>query len=971
VQHLQDVIVVAYGTSTKSSFTGSASVLNAETIEKTISTNVTSALSGTTPGVQVITSSGDPASSSNTIRIRGIGSISASNAPLIILDGMPYEGSISDINSSDVESMSVLKDASASAIYGARGANGVILITTKKAAGEKLPNIKFEARWGSNSRLVPQYKVIESPAEYYETYFKMLYNSQLYIGKSEAESYAFANKNIYDENNGGLGYQIYTIPAGENLIGTDFKINPKAVMGYSDGEYYYQADNWYDEAFHNSFRQEYNVSLSGTTSKLSYFGSLGYLDDGGVVNNSNYKRYTSRINTEYRAKKWLKFIANLSYSYTNSKTPSYSGDTFGSSGNIFYICNNIAPIYPLYVRDAEGNIMMDNGRIVYDSNQTNFRRPGFVGNAVRDNEYNKRQNYSDVVNGKWGFIITPIKGLSLTANLGVFSANSRYNSLSSQFGSSSSVGGSVYVSHSRTFSINTQYLAEYKTNFNNSKNNLDILVGYEQYDLKYQFLSGYNERLFDPYIGELNNAGATLPKQANSYTNKYLTQGILSRAQYDYDQRYFISASYRRDASSRFAKNHRWGNFGSIGAAWAITAENFMKNVTWVDLLKFKASWGVQGNDNLGGYYPYSDQYTHSYNEETGNFSVALSYKGNEDLTWESSHSINIGFDYELLDRRINGSIEWFNRITSDLLYYKPVPLSSGNPTGEYPINVGSISNMGVEFIVDGNIMRRENVNWNVNLNLTSYRNKIRSLDKSIPEEGIKGSSSIRKVGGSLYDAYLRKYAGVDKETGEALYYYRIKDEDGNPTGEIGTTKVFTEADQFDLGTVLPKVFGGFGTTLSAYGVDFSIQCSFQLGGEYYDGSYQALMHTQSSPGQNIHKDLLKAWTPENRNTNCPRLDGNTLVGQSAVDRFLISSNYLSINTIQIGYNFPKRLLSKTRIASLRVYLAGDNLCLLTARKGIDPRYSFGIGSYTSGSGLNTGGYSNMRNITGGISLTF
>lgn len=429
VQHLEDVIIVAYGTSTKSAFTGSAAMVKSEKIEKRVTTNVTSALSGTTPGVQVISSSGDPASNGNSIRIRGIGSMSASSSPLIILDGMPYEGSISDINSSDVESMSVLKDASASAIYGARGANGVVLINTKKAAGGQLPNVKFDARWGMNSRLVPQYDVITDPAEYYETYYKMMYNSQLYAGKSAAESYAYANKNIYDENNGGLGYQIYTLPEGQNLIGTNFKINPNATMGYSDGQYTYKADNWYDEVFHNSFRQEYNLSVSGNTEKLSYYASVGFLDDGGIVNNSNYKRYTARINAEYQAKKWLKFVTNMGYSHSDSQSPSYSANTFGSSGNIFYICNNIAPIYPLYVRDAEGNIMTDNGRTVYDSNQTNFRRPGFVGNAVRDNEYNKKQSYADVLTGKWGVVITPVKGLNISANLGLMNDNTRYNAL--------------------------------------------------------------------------------------------------------------------------------------------------------------------------------------------------------------------------------------------------------------------------------------------------------------------------------------------------------------------------------------------------------------------------------------------------------------------------------------------------------------------------------------------------------------
>ena len=486
-EFIDETIVVAYGTATKSSFTGSASVVNAETIESRVTTDVTSALAGTTPGVQVISSSGDPAAGSPTIRIRGIGSMSASNSPLYVVDGMPYDGSIADINPNDVESMSVLKDAAASAIYGARGANGVVLITTKRASTTAGSTIKFDAKWGSNSRLIPQYDVIKDPALYYETHYRMMYNSQIYAGKSPEEAYAFANANIFNQNNGGLGYQVYTVPAGEQFIGNDFKLNPKATLGYSDGTYYYTPDNWYNEAFHNSFRQEYNLSISGAKDRLTYYGSAGYLGDGGIVNNSGYKRYTARVNVDFQAREWLKVSTNLSYVHSDSQTASYT-DSYGSSGNIFYIANMIGPIYPLYVRDADGNIMMENGMKVYDSNQTGFVRPSFVGNAVRDNEVNRRHTNADVVTGKWGVVITPASGLSLTANVGLTNDNTRYNALYSRFGSQSATDGLAYVSHSRAFAVNTQYLAEYKTDFGGSGHSLNVLAGYEVYELEEQFL---------------------------------------------------------------------------------------------------------------------------------------------------------------------------------------------------------------------------------------------------------------------------------------------------------------------------------------------------------------------------------------------------------------------------------------------------------------------------------------------------
>ena len=976
-EYIDETIVIAYGTTTRNAFTGSASMIGAETIESRVSTNVTSALAGTAPGVQVISSSGDPASGGASIRIRGIGSMSASSAPLYIVDGMPFEGSISDINPNDVESLSVLKDASASAIYGARGANGVVLITTKRGGNGEGAKIRFDAKWGSNSRLIPQYDVITDPAEYYETHYRMMYNSQIYAGKSSEEAYAYADANLFNQNNGGLGYQVFTIPEGQPFIDRDFQLNADAVLGYSDGEYYYIPDDWYSEAFHNSFRQEYNLSVSGSKDRMNYYGSVGYLNDGGIVDNSDYKRYTGRMNMDWQVYDWLKVLTSLTYSFSDAQTASYSS-SYGSSANIFYVTNMMGPIYPLYVRDAKGNIMYENGMKVYDSNQTNFVRPSFVGNAVRDNEVNRRRNYEDFVSGKWGVTATPVDGLSLSANIGLTNSNSRYNALYSRFGSQSATDGLALVSHERTFAANNQYLAEYKTDFGGSGHTLNILAGYELYQLKIQYQEGQNDRLFNPYIGELGNADGSSSKQLTSYTADYMTQGFLSRIQYEYGDRYYASASFRRDGSSRFAPEHRWGNFGSIGAAWLMSSEEFMEEIWWVNMLKLKASYGVQGNDNLypnagyaQKYYPYADNYSHSYNEATGEYSTELTYKGNDELTWESSLSFNAGFDFEIFAGKLSGSFEYFSRKTKDLLYSKDVPLSSGNPTGYYPVNVGSIVNNGFETSLEGLILNRKDITWTWNLNISHYRNRILALDPSVSEKGIIGSNFIYKEGGSLYEAYMRKFAGVDQETGKALWYMKVMDENGEWTGDVAETDVFSKASQFELGSVLPDLYGGFGTTLKAYGFDLSAQFSFQIGGRYYDGTYQALMHTSSSAGTAWHKDVLKSWTPENPSDEFPRLDGDTSVGQTAASNYLISSDYLSINNITIGYTLPSKWTSAARIESLRIYVAGDNLAVASARKGVDPRYSIGLGSLTSGSGLNSGSYSAMRTLTAGITLNF
>ena len=440
----------------------------------------------------------------------------------------------------------------------------------------------------------------------------------------------------------------------------------------------------------------------------------------------------------------------------------------------------------------------------------------------------------------------------------------------------------------------------------------------------------------------------------------------MARAQYDYDGRYIFSASYRRDASSRFAKDNRWGNFGSVGGAWVLTKEAFMENQKWADFIKFKVSYGIQGNDDLlfndvygsKNYYPYQDQY--NVVENNGDFAVNMSYKGNPDITWETSYSFNAGFDFNLFKGLLNGSIEYFSRKTTDMLYYMPVSPSNGYAV--YPKNVGSIRNSGIEIDLNSDIIKTKNVQWNVFLNATSVKNKILELAPELNGELISGST-IYKEGKSMYQRYYRKYAGVNDE-GVALYYMDVKDEKGNVTGRETTTE-WNKATRYETGDLLPDVYGGFGTTVSAYGFDFSISCAYQLGGKLFDSGYQSLMHNGSaaSAGQNWHKDILNSWSESNKGSNIPRLNGNDTYANSASDRFLISSNYLDLTNITLGYTFPKAWVTKLQLSNLRIYFAADNVALLSKRKGLDPRQS-----YTSANAMT---YSPVRTLSGGIKLTF
>ena len=472
-----------------------------------------------------------------------------------------------------------------------------------------------------------------------------------------------------------------------------------------------------------------------------------------------------------------------------------------------------------------------------------------------------------------------------------------------------------------------------------------------------QNLSGANSKLYDPYIGELVNAIQT-PPQVSSNTDRYVTEGYLSRVQYDYDGKYFISASYRRDASSRFAPENRWGDFGSIGASWLMSKENFLIGSKWIDMLKFKASYGIQGNDNIGNYYAYIDQFTVS--NSNNNYSVSFLNKGNRDITWETSYAFNTGFDFELFNRRLTGTAEYFSRKTTDLLYYKPVPISLGYSS--IPTNVGSILNNGVELDLNAVIFRNKDIEWTANVNATSYKNKITDLSPDKRETGIKGSNYIYKIGGSLYNTYMRQYAGVDDATGKALYYL---DPDN---GDMTTTDVYADAKQSDLGSTLAKVYGGFGTQLNAYGFDFSILFSYQLGGKMYDGTYEALMHNGDGKGTNWSMDILNAWTPENPTSDIPRLNSLDVSYQYQSSRFMVSSDYLSLNSLILGYTIPKAITSKWQIASLRLYVSGDNLGLLSARQGLDPRQVLGLGSSTTSGNYS---YSQLKTLSGGITLNF
>lgn len=750
-------------------------------------------------------------------------------------------------------------------------------------------------------------------------------------------------------------------------------LNPNATLGYMT-EYgnWLTPDNWEDEMFQNKLRQEYNINVAGGNDKSTFYMAFGYLDDQGVIEGSGFTRFSGRLKGDYKVTDWLKVGANVNYINSESRYPGdQDSDHTASSGNAFYIANNIAPIYPMYVRGEDKQIMTLTGRPVYDYGDGKSV-PGYsrafmqIANPAGDLVYNKTNYMRDVFNTNWFAELTPIKGLTVSARFGLNVDNTRLNLLNNPYmGQSAEYNGEVVQAAMRTYGLDQQYVANYNFTLQDI-HHFDITAGYDGYTYEYTELSGQGQNLYDPESEFVSN---TIDKKnATGFKQTYATEGFFGRVNYSYDDKYFGNVSYRRDASSRFSPDNRWGDFWAASVAWMITREEFMKNVTWVNMLKLKASFGQQGNDDLllpagkyignihleKNFYPWMDQY--SVMGANGIFSDGTLFaKGNKDITWETSTSYNVGLEFALFNNRLNGSAEYFARKSSDMLYNKPIAGSMGYTY--IPMNVGSMTNSGFELDLSYQIFNRKNFSWDVNFNATFVKNKINELHPDLKGQLIDGSS-IYEEGESMYRMYLVKYAGVDEKTGEALYWAKDKD------GKEYATANYSLAQTNKAGTdnLMPKVYGGFGTSIEAYGFDASIQLSYQLGGQIYDSGYRFMMAGKGE-GQNWHKDIYNAWTPANTKTDVPRLNAQDSFTNALSDRWLISSNYLSINNITVGYTLPSNLVKKMFIEKLRVYFTADNVGLIAKRKGLDPRQSY----TTSTNSL----YSPIRTISGGISLTF
>ena len=737
-------------------------------------------------------------------------------------------------------------------------------------------------------------------------------------------------------------------------------------MVYKGQEYYVRPDDWTDAAYRHSLRQEYNASYSSFSEKTSLYMSFGYLNNKGIVANSDMERYTARVKVDHKAAEWAKIGANVTYANFDYNQIDDSGSS-NSTANVFAYTSTIGPIYPLYLRDGSGRIMKDDmGHTLYDygnGDNAGMERSLFPNsNALSDSRLNKSNSEGNAFNGTAYLDITFLKDFKLTVNAGYTLDETRSTTVYNPFfGQFATENGVVYKGHGRVTELNLQQILNYNRQIR--RHNINAMVGHEYYKRKSYSLSAAKSGMFSIDNDELT--GAIIDKMAaSSSTGMYNNEGYFTRVMYDYYDKYFASASYRRDASSRFHPDNRWGNFWSVGGAWIISKEDFMrKSGEWLDNLKLKASIGSQGNDNIGD-YRYTD--TFSITNSEGDVSTPFLSKGSKDITWETNINFNVGAEFSFLKGAISGSAEYFMRKTTDMLFLFPAAPSIGYSS--YYANVGDMVNNGVEIELNFTPIRKENLIWDINLNATHMKNKITMLPEerrnTVVEgyEGYVSGTTFYGEGLPIYTFYLPKYAGVSDE-GKSMWYM---DEEKDGKTERTTTTDYAKASKYLCGNPIPDLYGGFGTSLSFFGFDFSVNFTWQIGGLAYDSGYADAMYSPANKntGMNWHKDILKAWSAENPDSNIPRLQYEDQNQNASSDRFLTDASYLNLQNMDFGYTLPQKAVEKLRLSKLRIYLACENVWYCSRRRGFDPRHSY------SGS-TSQATYSPVRTISGGINIQF
>jgi TonB-linked SusC/RagA family outer membrane protein len=967
---LDEVVVTGYGTSTKQSFVGTAKTVKSENLETKSFSNVSQALVGEVAGVSVINTSGQPGTTS-TVRIRGFGSVNGNRAPLYVVDGVPFSGSLNSINPADIASSTVLKDATATAIYGARGANGVIIITTKSGK-EGTSSIEVDVKSGVNFSFIPRYDVIKDPDQYIGLSWEALFNKATANG--DPDPAATANANLFGGAGIGAAYNFYATTDVSQIIDPATKtVIPGTARKYTP-------ENWEDFGFQNSIRQEASLRMSGGNDKTRYFTSFGYLDDQGYILNSNYTRYTTRLNISSQVKPWFKFSANLGYALSRTNNNGQSSD----SGSIFWFVDNLPPIFPLFLRDANGDFVADP---VFGGNQYDYgdqgRDFGALTNSISDALRDISRTDRHEINGNFSFDIKFSESLNFESRFG---AQYRYNDFISYnnpfYGSGASQGGSIFVRTTESLTKNFLNLLRYKNKF--GAHSLEVLFAHESNQNESEVETASKNTAVSPNLLNLDNF-INVSSPPSGFIDESTLESVFAQANYNYEGKYFFSASVRRDGSSRFV-NNKWDTFGSVGASWILTKEAFMEDVSWLEFLKFKVSYGLIGEQSGVGLYP--GYILNTASNLNGQISIAESVVGNPDLTWETSKMYQTGVEFTI-GKFLEGNFDYYIKDTENLLFNRRQSPATGFAI--LTVNDGELRNSGFEFDLTGHIINKQDYKLDVSINGSFLNNELTAMPID-PATGLQKIIDIngnygRGVGRSLFDFYLREWAGVDPADGRAMWYQYYDDQNGNgalDTGEeisslfeynnqnpnanvlVTTTKTYSSATQkYNNKSVIPTVSGAFRIGGKIHNFDISTQFLYSLGGHAYDGAYAGFMHNRFIGNNNWHKDIFNRWQQPGDITDVPRLSDNLDTNvSSASTRFITSSDYLALNNVKVGYTLPKSLIEKAGIDNVNIWVSGDNLFLLSKRQGFNP-----LTSETGASNIYR--YSPLTTITMGVRVKF
>lgn len=940
---LDEVVLTAYGPQSKKAFTGTASIVKSDEIKNLKVSSVSKALQGLASGVLVVNSNGQPGENA-TIRIRGIGSFSGSSEPLIVLDGVIYNGNLNSINPSDIESFTVLKDANSTALYGSRAANGVIMITTKIGRPGKTV-ISASASYGLSTRAVKDYSYLNN-AEYMELMWERMYGDNVRSGLvSDAQARQLATTQL-------TGATVYNPFNVANPVGTDGKIVSGAQLLYEE--------DWNKALFQTGQRQEYNIQAMGGNEKSRFMISGGFLDDEGMVKMSRFNRYSIRGKIDAGIGKWMTVGLNMGLSYSKQNYPTQGGSSIRNS--VLFV-RSVASIYPAYVRSKDGNFVLDaNGVKIPDYGRNTVwgaDRPVFAGsNPLGTFQYDDISN-SRFLSNNSGFIeIKPIKDLTFKSTLGVdyylLSGREYYNNL---IGDGTAYGGRSFRSRTTSSTIIWTNTLTYDKTFGD--HHVNVLAGTESYDFQTDYLAA-EKRGFDFADQELDYGANLITASSNRTASRNFR--YLGRANYDFSNRYHISASLTYDGTSRFHSSSRWGTFWSVGAGWNIANESFMQGATsFLNTLKLRASYGTSGNQNLG-YFPYLATYESGWNI-LGSLGSIVSTLGNDNLTWEKQEQLDLGVDFGLFSNRLTGSFTYYNRKSKDLLMARPLPISAGITS--YNDNIGQVKNSGFEIDMKGLILDSKDFSWDLGFNLTLQKNEVTQL----PEEQIKGFNAANnkriQIGYSMYSWYLQEYAGVDPQDGKPMWYKDIVDTEGKVTGRE-TVKTYSSATRYMVGDALPYATGGINTNFNWKGISLNVITSFALGGKLLDTDKAGLMSLFSNDrtGYQASKDALKRWQKPGDITNVPYLAGASLNYNSSSTLWLVKGDYLRVRSITLGYDLAKiKSVKQLGLGSAKIYVSADNPFTLFGSEGLDPEQGL--------SGVTTNTSSSLKVLSFGLNLEF